>query len=225
MARQARKSTVVVIGLGRFGSALAEELYQEGHEVLGIDRDETLVQTCSEFLTFAEISDATNIDTLRQLGVSDVQRAVVAIGDSLQASILATANLAELEVPEIWAKALNNQHQMILERIGAHHIVFPEGDAGRTVAHRISSRVQEYVELDDGFVLAELTVPDSFVGKTVMEAGVRETYGVSVVCHKPSQGNFEVTTGNTVLGVDDLIVVAGPETQIERFTRLARDQT
>lgn len=225
MARHARTSTVVVVGLGRFGSALAEELYSEGHEVMGIDSDDSLVQSSSEFLTFAEVCDATNIDSLRQLGVSDVQRAVVAIGDSLQASILATANLAELGVPEIWAKALNNQHRMILERIGAHQIVFPEGDAGRQVAHRISSRVQEYLELDEGFVLAELTVPDSFVGMTVMEAGMRETYGVSVVCHKPASGSFEVTTGHTVLGAYDLIVVAGPQADIERFARLAREET
>lgn len=223
MARQARTSTVVVVGLGRFGSALAEELYDEGHEVMGIDSEDALVQSCAEFLTFAEVCDATNIDSLRQLGAADVQRAVVAIGDSLQASILATANLAELGVPEIWAKALNNQHRMILERIGAHHIVFPEGDAGRQVAHRISSQVKEYVELDDGFVLAELTVPESFVGMTVMEAGMRETYGVSVVCHKPGAGTFEVTTGHTVLGVGDLIVVAGPEAAIDRFARLASD--
>ncbi len=170
MARHARTATVVVIGLGRFGSALAEELYSEGHEVMGIDSDDALVQTSAEFLTFAEVCDATNIDTLRQLGIGDIQRAVVAIGDSLQASILATANLAELGVPEIWAKALNDQHRMILERIGADHIVFPEGDAGRRVAHRISSQVKEYLELDSGFVLAELTVPDLLIGSTVMDA-------------------------------------------------------
>ncbi|MEZ5239104.1 MAG: TrkA family potassium uptake protein [Microthrixaceae bacterium] len=113
----------MVIGLGRFGSALAQELYNEGHEVMGIDTDEALVQSCKEFLTHAEICSATDIDTLRQLGVGDVQRAVVAIGSALENSILATANLAELGVPEIWAKALTEQHRRILERIGAHHIV------------------------------------------------------------------------------------------------------
>ena len=223
MARQARNATVIVVGLGRFGSALAEELYAEGHEVMGIDTDEDLVQRCSEFLTFAEVCDATNIDTLTQLGVGHATHAVVAIGDSLQASILTTANLSELGVTDIWAKALTLQHGRILERVGAHNIVFPEGDAGRRVAHRISSKVAEYVELDEGFVLAELTVPYAYVGSTVQECALRETYGVSVVCDKSKGGTFEVTTGNTVLGEKDLILVAGPEDAIERFAQMSRE--
>lgn len=221
MARRGQTHTVVVIGLGRFGSALAQELYNEGHEVMGIDTDEALVQSCKEFLTHAEICSATDIDTLRQLGVGDVQRAVVAIGSALENSILATANLAELGVPEIWAKALTEQHRRILERIGAHHIVFPEGDAGRRVAHRIVSSVQEYLELDRDFVLAEMTVPAQFTDMSLMEAGLREDHGVSVVCHKPTGGTFEVTTGATVLGRGDLIVIAGSEAAVGRFASLA----
>ncbi len=223
MARQARNETVIVVGLGRFGTALARELFREGHEVMGIDTSDDLVQRCSEFLTFAEVCDATNPDTLNQLGVGHSNHAVVAIGDSLQASILTTANLSELGVGDIWAKALDEQHGRILERVGAHNIVFPEGDAGRRAAHRISSKVAEYVELDDGFVLAELTVPRRYAGSTVQDCGMRETHGVSVVCHKPLGGSFEVTTGNTVLGEEDLIVVAGPQESIERFAHLSRD--
>ncbi|MFV0315514.1 MAG: potassium channel family protein [Microthrixaceae bacterium] len=223
MARHARSATVIVVGLGRFGSALAEELFREGHEVMGIDTDDGLVQNCADFLTFAEVCDATSAETLTQLGVGDATHAVVAIGDSIQASILTTSNLAELEVPDIWAKALTEQHGRILERVGAHNIVFPEGDAGRRVAHRISSKVAEYVELDEGFVLAELTVPNMYVGSAVQDCGMRDAYGVSVVCHKPLDGTFEVTTGNTILGAHDLILVAGPEEAIERFAQISRE--
>ncbi len=100
--------------------------------------------------------------------------------------------------------------------------MFPEGDAGRRVAHRIDSEVEEYVELDEGFVLAEMRVPEKFVGSTVIDAGLRETYGVSVVCHKPTGGAFVVTTGGTVLGTADLILVAGPVDSVERFAEMAR---
>ncbi len=223
MARQARNSTVVVIGLGRFGSALAEELYDNGHEVMGIDMDEDLVQRSADFLTFAEVCDATNLDTLARLGVAQVEHAVVAIGDSLQASILATANLTELKVPEIWAKALSEQHRKILDRIGATEVVFPEVNEGKRVAHRIHTRVSDYVELDDGFVLAEMLVPAKYEGQTVIQAGLREAFGVSVVCNKPQNGSFEVTTGDTQLGRGDLILVAGPEDSVDRFSKLVSD--
>lgn len=223
MARQARRETIVVIGLGRFGSALAEELHDEGHEVMGIDTDEGLVRAAGDYLTFAEIVDATDPDALRQLGVHQVDHAVVAIGDSLQGSILATAALTDLEVPDIWAKAQTEQHQMILERVGAHHTVFPERDIGRRVAHRIGGQLVDYMELDEGFVLAEMRVPKEFVGLTVIEAGLRETYGVSVVCHKPTGGTFAVTTGHTRLGRSDLILLAGEVANVETFAALERD--
>ncbi len=127
----------------------------------------------------------------------EVDHAVVGIGDSLQASILATATLFDLGVNDIWAKALTEQHERILERVGAKHIVFPEGDAGRRVAHRIGVKLEEYIELDEQFVLVEMTVPEKFIGSTVIEAGLRDDHGVSVVCHKPSGGEFSVTTGDT----------------------------
>lgn len=216
---------MAVIGLGRFGSALAQELYEEGHEVLGMDTDEALVDACKGFLTHAAICNATDIEALRRHNVADMPRAVVAIGTKLENSILATANLAELGVGEIWAKALTEQHRRILERIGADNIVFPEGDAGRRVAHRIGLAVKEYLELEPGFVLAEMAVPARLADKTLMEAGIREDHGVSVVCHKPAGGAFEVTTGHTVLGVDDLIVVAGTEAAVGRFASLAQHGT
>lgn len=222
MARNARKETIVVIGLGRFGSALAEELHDQGHEVMGMDTDEALVRASTEFLTFAEVVDATDAEALRQLGVNEVDHAVVAIGDSLQASILATATLADLGIDDIWAKAQTAQHQKILTRVGAHHTVFPERDIGRRVAHRIDSEVVDYMELDEGFVLAEMSVPKRFVGLTVLEAGLRELFGVSVVCHKPLRGSFAVTTGDTVLGASDLILLAGKVDAVDKFAALER---
>jgi trk system potassium uptake protein len=116
---------VLVIGLGRFGTALAETLSVHGHEVLGVDLDPELVQRAVDRLTHVVQADATNLAAMRQLGASDFQHAVVAIGDQIEASILSTAVLVDLGVPDIWAKAITAAHGKILQRVGAHHVVLP----------------------------------------------------------------------------------------------------
>lgn len=207
----------MVIGLGRFGSALAEELVALGHEVLGIDADEGLVQAASGLMTYVVQADATDEAALRQLGVPDVEHAVVAIGDAVQASILATAALADLKIRDVWAKAQTEQHARILERVGATHVVFPERDMGRRVAHRVTGRVLEYIQIDDDFALVETSVPARFVGLTLLEADIRRQFGVTVVSIKPAGASFAHTTAETRLGERDLLLVAGQVGAVERF--------
>ena len=120
-----RADSVVVIGLGRFGSAVAESLSHLGHDVLAIDEDAALVQSWGERLAHVVQADTCNAETLRQLGVADFQHAVVGIGTDIEASVLTTLALSELGVPDIWAKAINRNHGRILERTGAHYVVFP----------------------------------------------------------------------------------------------------
>ena len=217
MARKNRKGTIVVVGLGRFGQALAEELYREGRDVLGIDMDEQVVRSCADILTYAEVADATDESTLLSLGVADASHAVVGIGDSLQASILATATLSDIDVPDIWAKALTTQHQRILKRVGAHRIVFPEGDAGRRVAHRIASSVYDYIEIDEGFVMAEVVVPDRYVGQSVAAASIPQDHRVMVVCNRPPGSTFSLTTAHTHFVKGDLLLVAGTVNDVQTF--------
>ena len=217
MARKARRGTIVVVGLGRFGQALAEELYREGRDVMGIDTDEQVVRACSAILTYAEVADATDESTLLSLGVGDASHAVVGIGDSLQASILTTATLSDIEVPDIWAKALTSQHQRILRRVGAHRIVFPEGDAGRRVAHRIASSVYDYIEIDEGFVMAEVEVPERYVGRSAEEANIPREHQVVVVCNRPPGSVFTLTTRHTEFVEGDLLLVAGDVKSVQRF--------
>jgi Trk K+ transport system NAD-binding subunit len=147
---------VLVIGLGRFGSALAETLMELGHDVLGVDADPKIVQDHADDLTHVLEADATDIEVLRQLGAGEFGRAVVAIGTDLEASILTASVLGELGVPDIWAKAITVAHGRILERVGAHHVVYPEHDMGRRVAHLLTGRMIEFVQLDEGFALVEL---------------------------------------------------------------------
>lgn len=210
---------MVVVGLGRFGLAVAQQLQALGEEVLGMDTSAELVQAASGSLTYVVQADATEQSVLHQLGVPQVQQAVVAIGDDMQSSILATANLADVGVPSVWAKAVTEQHARILERVGATRVVFPERDMGRRVAHRLAGNVLEYFEVDDGFVMVETPVPARDVGRRLAEARLREDHGVTVVGIQSPAGGFAEVTPDTVLGEGCVLLLAGPTDAVTRFTR------
>ena len=213
--------TALVIGLGRFGSALARELQVLGVNVTGVDLHPDSVRECMDDLARVVEADATNLDALREIGAADVQLAVVAIGDSLESSILATYGLLELGVPKVVAKAMSASHAEILERIGAHKVIFVERDMGVRAAHLAVGQLLEYVKLDHDFVLVETVVPVPLVGKTLAEAQVRSRHGVSVVCIKPGGGSFTHALPETVLHQGDVIVVAGPPKEAEAFAALS----
>jgi trk system potassium uptake protein TrkA len=150
---------VLVVGLGRFGSSIAEALTALGHEVLALDRSPALVQEWSGRLTHVVEADSTSEDALRQVGASDFQVAIVGIGTSVEASVLTTAVLVDLGVKQIWAKALTASHGKILSRIGATNVVFPERDAGNRVAHLVSGRMMDYMEFDDDYAIVKMRPP------------------------------------------------------------------
>ena len=150
---------VLVCGLGRFGAATAHALSRLGHEVLAVDRDPRLVQEWSGRLTHVVEADSTNVEALDQLGVRELRFAVVAIGTSIEASVLTCANLVDLGVPQIWAKALTKALGRILERIGVHHVTYPEHDAGTRVAHLVTGKLMDYIEFDDGFAIVKMRPP------------------------------------------------------------------
>jgi trk system potassium uptake protein TrkA len=212
---------VVVLGLGRFGGAVAAELVRLGFDVLGIDDAEDVIQSSAPRITHVVQADITNIDALRQLGVDDIKHAIVAVGSDLEASILATAALDELGVPAIWAKAVTRQHGRILQRVGAHHVVYPEHDMGHQVAHMIGGRILDWFQLDERFALVETVAPAELVGRSLADYGVREKYGITVVCVKPAGGSFTYATPDTVLAAGDLLVIAGETAAAEAFARLA----
>lgn len=160
-------SGVVVIGLGRFGCHLATSLTQLGHEVLAIDRSAERVQRWSHQLDRVVQADSTEEGALRQLGVADFRRAVVAIGASVEASVLTVLALAELGVPQIWARATSDKHAKILSSVGAHHVIFPEAETGERVAHLIVSRMLDFVEFDHDFAIAKVRVPPSLAGRSL----------------------------------------------------------
>jgi trk system potassium uptake protein len=216
----ANDDQTLVIGLGRFGRTLAGTLTRLGHEVLGVDASPKVVQACAVDMTHVVQADATDVEALRQIGAADFGRAAVAIGTDIEASILATYALVDLGVPRIWAKAVTAEHGAILERVGAHRVVFPEIEMGERVAHTMVGRTVDYIELDDDFVLVETTAPRDLAGRSLADAGVRARHGVTVVAVKAPGGAFRYATPETVIGEDDLMVVAGPRDKAEAFASL-----
>jgi trk system potassium uptake protein len=211
---------ILVVGLGRFGSALGTELVGLGHRVLGMDMSSELVQRYSTALTQTVTLDSTDADALRQIGAADYDRAVVAIGNDIEASVLTVVALLDVGVPSVWAKAVSEPHARILERVGAHHVVQPERDMGRRTARLVVGRMVEYLALDEGFSLVETVAPKLLVGRTLSEIGVRAKFGVTVVCIKPSNGRFDYATADTVVQEGDLLVVAGPPDRASAFADL-----
>nr|BFE77984.1 TrkA family potassium uptake protein [Planobispora longispora] len=181
-----RNDPVVVIGLGRFGSSLATELVRRGTEVLAIDSRPKVVQSMSGKLTHVVAADSTDLEALRQLGVPDFYRAVVAIGTDIESSILTTSLLVELAIEDIWAKAISRDHGRILERVGAHHVILPEHDMGERVAHLLNGRMLDYMEVDENYALVKTRPPRDYVGVPLGETNLRRKYGVTVVCVKGS---------------------------------------
>jgi trk system potassium uptake protein len=215
------REPVVVIGLGRFGGALAVELTRRGTEVLAIDNRAKVVQNLSGQLAHVVTADSTDIEALRQLGVPDFYRAVVAIGTDLEASVLTTSLLAELGIADIWAKALSRQHGRILERVGAHHVVLPEHDMGERVAHLLSGRMLDYIEVDEDFAMVKTKPPPDIVSVALGESRLRSKYGVTVVAVKTQAkgrtATYTYATRDTVLMYGDEILVVGKINDVERF--------
>ncbi|HMA47679.1 MAG TPA: TrkA family potassium uptake protein [Frankiaceae bacterium] len=220
MARRLPTDGVLVVGLGRFGGAIADTLVGLGHEVLAVDTDPKIVQGWSGRLTHVVEADATSPEAMRQLGAHEFDRAVVGIGNDIESSILTVAVLVDLGIRQIWAKAISRAHGRILGRVGAHHVVHPEREMGERVAHMVTGRMVDYIEFDDGFALVETRPPAELVGRTLGEAGVRRRYGVTVVCVKRRGEDFTHATQDTLVGADDLLIVAGKTQLAEAFVAL-----
>lgn len=216
----AHDAPVLVIGLGRFGAATAGQLQRLDREVLAVDEDMALVQKWSERVTHAVQADARSIDALRQIGAEDFQIAVVAVGSSIEASVLITANLVDLKVPQIWAKAISQSHGKILSRIGANHVIYPEAEAGERVAHLVSGRMIDFIEFDDGFAIVKMYPPKPIRGLTLTESRVREKYGITVVGVKSPGKEFTYATADTLISNHDLIIASGSTQDLERFAAL-----
>jgi trk system potassium uptake protein TrkA len=213
----AAPDNVVVVGLGRFGGQVAASLVNLGHEVLGIDADPHIVHDWSDRLTQVVEADSTDTEALRQLGVQDFARAVVGIGTNLEASVLTVLTLAEIGVPEIWAKAISVKHGKILSSVGARHVIYPEAEMGERVAHMITGHMLDYIEFDDGFAIAKVRAPREAMGRTLADIGLRSRWGVTVVGIKLPGQDFTYARPETVVPQGCILIVAGDTKRVEQF--------
>ena len=211
----------MVIGLGRFGCHLSGALAAMNHEVLAIDRNPEQVQRWSAQLDRVVQADATEEGSLRQLGVADFGRAVVAIGASLEASVLTVLALVELGVPQIWARATSTKHAKILDSVGAHHVIFPEAETGERLAHLIVSRMLDFIEFGDDFAIAKVCAPEAMLGRPLSVLTPTGRYGVRVVGVKLPGERFRYATDATVIATGQHADRRGRHRQVQRFAEFS----
>ena len=211
----------VVVGLGRFGMQVAKKLSQQGCEVLAMDRSGDLVQQVGESVTQAVIADARDKEVLRSLGVKDFDCAVVAIGDSLSDSVLATLNLKELGVPQIICKAHDETHRNVLEKLGADRVVIPEQENADRLAMSLSSaNVLDYIELSSDYGIIEVPVPASWENKSLIELNVRAKLGVNILSVKRSGSITVSPAADYRMAKGDIMLVLGETAALEAVQKL-----
>lgn len=214
--------TYLVIGLGRFGTAVARKLQELGNEVMVMDEREEQVQKLADHVTHAVVGDARDEEVLASLGVRNFDCAIVAIGQDLAASVLITLNLKSLGVPQVICKAQDELQKRALEKLGADRVLIPEREMGLKLAQNLTSTsVLDYVELSRDSGLAEIRTPRSWVGKTLLEIDVRKKFGVTVAAMRKADGDLTVfVDANYRLEADDELVVVGSNDDLDRVQKL-----
>ena len=213
---------VAVIGMGRFGISLACELYRIGHDVLAVDRYETLTQQMMGLVTYSVTGDSTSMQFLDEVGIRNFDTAVVAIGD-IQASVLTTVLLKRtFEVPEVVARATNELHGKTLEAVGSDRVIYPEQETGLRTAHSLFQReVLEYMELNDTFGLSKVSVTTKMVGLTLEKAGLStissDVTGTTIIAINRGSIPILSPSKNEVIQAGDELILAGPEDTLEKF--------
>lgn len=217
------KKQFIVIGLGRFGTSVAETLYALGNDVLAVDIDEEAVQNIAERVTHAVQVDANDEVSLRALGIGNFDVAIISIGSDIQANILSTLLVKEMNVKHIITKANNALHAKVLYKIGANRVIFPERDMGIRVAHNLcSSNILDYIELSPDFSIAEIVTPKEWEGHSLKDLDLRVRYSVNVVAIKRDD-NIEVSpSADEVIQEGDIIVAIGGTAELNGIESLVR---
>ncbi|GEN30584.1 trk system potassium uptake protein TrkA [Cerasibacillus quisquiliarum] len=214
------KREFAVIGLGRFGGSICYELSKEGMNVLAIDISEDKVNEFKNVASHAVIADSTDEATLKELGITNFDHVIVAIGDNIQASILTTVILSELGVNKITVKANNDYHAKIVNKIGAHHVVHPERDMGRRIAHSIiSNNILDYLELSEDHSIVEVKVSHKMIGKSLVDLDIRANYGCNVVAIRQGNDINVSPRADEVLQEQEVLIVIGSDKDIARFEK------
>ena len=208
---------VLVVGLGRFGAEAARELHRLGHKVVAIEKDPHLAESFSGLLDRVIVGDSALPQIIEACRANAYKFAVIGIGSSVEASVLTAGNLIDAGIPSIWAKAISLEHARILERIGVQHVVRPEVDSGRRVAHLVNGRLQDYIEFEDGYAIVKVAPPRETIGFTLAQSAIRTKYGVTVVGVKAPGEDFTHAVPDTKVTAKHTLIVSGPSELLERL--------
>lgn len=210
--------TVLLIGLGRFGKHAALKLHEMGHEVMAVDKDENRVEALLPFVTNALIGDGTRQDFLESLGVRDYDLCMVAIGDDFQSSLETTSLLKEMGAQKVVARASRDIHAKFLLRNGADEVIYPEKQVAQWAAFRYSSDLLfDHIFIGDGYAVMEIRIPESWIGRTIGELHVRNTYKINIMAAK-RDGHVDMQiNSDTVLTGEETLLVLGQDADIQKF--------
>ncbi|MFC4766939.1 potassium channel family protein [Effusibacillus consociatus] len=211
-----------IIGMGRFGTSVARELYEMGYEVLGIDSNEDRIHDAVDYVTHAVTADSTDENALKALGIRNFDVVVVAIGADIQSSILTTLILKEQGVKQIVVKAQNELHGKVLSKIGADKVVYPERDMGVRVAHNlISPNILDYIELSPEYSMVEIVANEKMVGKTLAESDIRKKFGCTVMAIKTGDKINISPMAQDRIKQGDVLVVIGKNDDLQELEEQA----
>ncbi len=211
---------IAVLGLGRFGQSLAITLMNLGHDVLGVDHSEEIVEEMAPLLTNCVQADVGDERALRALGLRNFDTVVLSIGD-LQPCIFATMILKELGVPKVVCKATSELNAKILSRVGADKVIFPERDMGIRLARSIANAdILDYIMLSNSHGMMEMTPPKSWIGKSIRETDARAKYSINIVALYRDGQMMVTPSSDEILKADDAIFVIGSHEQIDKLSNL-----
>jgi trk system potassium uptake protein TrkA len=210
----------IVIGLGIFGSNIARDLFENGFDVVAIDKNKEAIQKIKNYSTKAILADGTDKEVMDEIGIHEDDIAIISFGEDLAASTLITLHLRQLKVKNIIVKAPNEEHKLILEKVGATDVIIPEMDVAKKVAKSlISPNVMDYIPLSEDYIILEMAPPNSFLGKTIAELQLRSKYNIEVIAvrdvisdkvHMVPQADFIIKDG-------EVLVVIGKEEDIRKI--------
>ncbi len=214
----------IVIGLGRFGQSVAKTLFQMGYDVLAVDEDEDAVQEIADSVTHAVQMDATDEYALRTLGIRNFDIAVVSIGTNIQSSIMVTLNLKEAGIKKVVAKATNDMHAKLLNKIGADRVVLPEMDMGVRVAHNlVSANILDVIELSPDYSIVEITAPNQWFNQEIKDIDARAKYGINIMAIK-SEDDINVSPrASDMIRDGDVLVVIGSIEDLSKIESLVEN--
>lgn len=218
------KKEFAVIGLGRFGGSIVEELNELDANVLAIDRDAERVRDFQDIATESVIADTTEESVLKDLGLRNFDHVIVAIGDNIQSSILTTLLLKDIGVKSVTVKAQSTYHARVLEKIGADYVVHPERDMGRRIAHKMmSSSVLDYLELSNEYSVVEYLAGKKLAGRSILELDIRAVYGISIIAIKRGKDILVSPDPNLEIERDDILIAIGEDSDLTAFEKKMMD--